>query len=105
MYIQIVNFRLKSINEQDYAKLCDDLAPTFAALPGLLSKVWLANRETGVYGGVYMWEDRQAMEAFTKTDLFKAVGAHPDLEGVTSSDFGVLEQPTQVTRGLVEARV
>jgi hypothetical protein len=105
MHIQIISFRLKSISEQNYAKLCDDLAPTFAALRGLLSKVWLANPETGAYGGVYMWENRQAMEAFMKTGLFKAVGAHPNLEDVTSRDFGVLEQPTQVTRGLVEARV
>jgi len=52
MHIQIVNFRLKGIDEQQYAKVCDELAPAFAAIPGLQSKVWLANRETATFGGV-----------------------------------------------------
>jgi Putative mono-oxygenase ydhR len=105
MHVQIVSFRLKGLGEQDYAKLCDDLAPTFAGLPGLATKVWLANRDTGTFGGVYLWEDRQAMERYTKTDLFAAVATHPNLSDVVSHDFAVLEAPTRVTRGLVEARV
>ena len=34
------------------------LAPHFAALPGLRSKVWLADAASGTYGGVYTWADR-----------------------------------------------
>ena len=105
MHIQIVNFNLKGVSEEDYKKLCDELSQAFADMPGLISKVWLANPATNTYGGVYTCRDRQAMEAFTQTELFKAVANHPNLENITSSDFGVLEGPTQVTRGLVEARV
>ena len=105
MHVQIINFRLKDISEQGYAGLCEELAPTFATLPGLVSKVWVANRETGVFGGVYLWEDRQAMERFAQTDLFNAVATHPNLQDVTSRDFGILEAPTRVTRGLIEAQV
>jgi len=105
VHVQIIDFRLKGISEQDYARLCEDLAPTFAGLPGLVRKVWLANREAGTFGGVYLWEDRQAMERFTQTDLFNAVATHPNLSNVTSHDFDVLEAPTRVTRGLIEAQV
>jgi quinol monooxygenase YgiN len=103
MHIQIVNFKLRGIDEQQYAKVCDDLAPTFGAVPGLLAKVWLANREAGIYGGVYTFEDRAAMDRYQQSDLFKAVGAHPNLADITVTDFEVMESPTRVTRGLATA--
>ncbi len=101
MHVQIINFNLKGISEQDYTRLCEDLAPAFAGLPGLMKKVWLADRDAGRFGGVYLWEDRQAMERFTQTDLFHAVATHPNLAEITSHDFDVLEGPTRVTRGIV----
>lgn len=99
MHIQIINFRLKGVSEADYSALCDELAPAFAEVPGLVRKVWLANSETGVYGGVYVWRDRQAMEDYAKTELFNSVATHPNLANITSTDFGVLDGPTAVTRG------
>lgn len=105
MHIQIVNFRLNGIDEQQYAKVCDDLAPSFAAIPGLLSKVWLANRETGTFGGVYTFEDRAALDQYRQGDLFKAVLSHPNLADITATEFEVMESPTRVTRGFAGALV
>ena len=101
MHIQIINFRLKGVSEEDYAGLCDELAPSYAAVPGLVRKVWLADSENGVYGGVYVWENKQAMENFAQTELNKSVATHPNLDDVTSTDFGVLLGPTAVTRGSI----
>ena len=61
MHIQVINFRLKDLSPAGYAALCDELAPNFAAMPGLLAKVWLADDASGTYGGVYTWRDRAAM--------------------------------------------
>lgn len=105
MHIQIINFHLKGVTQQQYAGLCDDIAPAFASVPGLVSKVWLADSASGTYGGVYTWENRQAMERFKASDLFKTVASHPHLADITSRDFGVLESPTRVTRGPAEAHV
>lgn len=105
MHIQIVQFQLKDISPDDYARLCADLASTFAVVPGLVSKTWLAGHDTGTYGGVYVWEDRRAMEQFSKTELFQAVVTHPNLTGITSQDFAVLETPSRITRGLTPAAV
>jgi hypothetical protein len=102
MHVQIINFRLKDVSEADYKKLCDELAPEYAAVPGLVSKVWLADSAAGSYGGVYLWSDRQAMEDFAKTELFNSVATHPNLADIKSTDFAVLEAPTAVTRGLLE---
>lgn len=101
MYIQIVNFRLKGVSEADYAGLCDNIAPSYAAVPGLVRKIWLANSTTGTYGGVYVWRDKQSMEEFAETDLYKSVATHPNLEGFSSVDFDVLLGPTEVTNGSI----
>lgn len=99
MYIQIVNFQLKDLNEEQYSGIANEIAPAFADVPGLISKVWLANSGTGIYGGVYFWSDREAMEKFAKTELFNTVATHPNLANITSTDFAVMDEPTKVTRG------
>lgn len=100
MHVQIVNFQLSGITEEQYRTICDELAPAFAATPGLISKVWLADADTNSYGGVYVWRDQAAMEEFQAGELFKAVLSHPNLSGISSQDFGVLEAPTAVTSQL-----
>lgn len=105
MHIQIVNFNLKEVSQEDYNKLCDQLAPAFADIPGLSSKVWLADPDSNTYGGIYTWQDRQAMEDFMKTSLFNDVATHPNLANITAKDFDVMEEQTRVTRGLVAEAV
>lgn len=100
MHIQIVTFQLKDQSDEEFLSGCDQVAPSFAAIPGLISKVWLTDRKSGTYGGVYTWRDRAAMEAFQTTDLYAAVVNNPNLSGITSRNFAVLEGPTAVTRGL-----
>ncbi len=100
MHVQIVNFKLVGIDESDYLRLCDELAPAFAAVPGLTSKVWLADSASGVYGGVYLWDSEASMRAFASTDLFASVVSHPNLTDITSREYGVLTGPTAVTSTL-----
>jgi quinol monooxygenase YgiN len=102
MHIQIINFHLKGLSEADFRAECDELAPAFAEVPGLVSKVWLANRVANTYGGVYVWASRDAMEEYSKSELFTAVATNPNLADITSADFEVLEEPSRVTRGLAE---
>ena len=102
MHIQIINFHLKGINEEDYRKHCEIIAPALANLPGLVSKTWLADPETNTYGGVYVWRDLQAMEDYFETDLYKGILTNTHFEDITVRYFAVLENPTRVTRGTAE---
>jgi heme-degrading monooxygenase HmoA len=102
MHIQVVNFHLHGLSEPEYRALCDEVAPAFAEVPGLISKVWLANRSGNTFGGVYTWVSREAMQEFAKSELFSAVATNGHFADVTSLDFDVLEDPTGVTRGLAE---
>lgn len=99
MKIQIVTFQLDGIDEEAYDHVCDEMAPAFAAVPGLRAKLWLADRDTNTYGGVYVFCDADAQVAFAESELFAAVVSNPSLAGVTSRAFGVIPGPTAVTGG------
>ena len=101
MIIQVVNFNLKDLSDADYRSACDGLAPELARVPGLLSKVWLADEAANTYGGVYTWVDRSAMEAYLRSDIFAGVAANPNFAHVRSSIFGILEGPSQITRASI----
>lgn len=99
MKVQIVTFQLNGIDDEAYGGMCHELAPAYAAVPGLSTKVWLADRDANTYGGVYLWSDAHAQAAFAESDLFTAVAAHPNLTATTSRAFDVLAGPTTVTHG------
>jgi hypothetical protein len=100
MQILIINFSLDGLSEAEYEAQCDEVAPAFAAVPGLASKVWLADRAEGIFGGVYTFESDDATDEFLKSELFARVGATPGLVNFSVRRFGVLEAPTRVTRGI-----
>ena len=100
MHIQVINFNLEGITRADYEALCDELAGAFSGLPGLISKHWLADEENNTYGGVYIWETRDAYQAYLNSELFAGVGANPALANIESKNYDVIEAPTRVTRGL-----
>jgi hypothetical protein len=103
MNVLIVTFHLEGTAAAEYSRTCEKLAPRFAAVPGLISKVWLADPATKAYGGVYTFRDRQALEAYLTSELFAGLAGMPGLNEVTVRDFGVLAGPTRVTRGAVKS--
>ncbi len=97
MHVLIINFNLNELTRSDYEAGCDQVADHFAAVPGLLSKQWLANEETNTYGGVYLWKDRQAMLDYTESELFKSIESNPAFTNMTTTDFEILEAPSKIT--------
>lgn len=104
MHVQVVEFHLQGLSHEDFARVCDQLAPTWAEIPGMLAKIWLSDPARNTYGGVYTWEDRAAMDRYLQGELWQGVLANPAFTGITSRDYGVLEEPTKVTRGLAAVR-
>ena len=102
MHILIINFNLDGLSEAEYEKGCNEVAPAFAAVPGLASKVWLADRAEGIFGGVYTFESEKAADDFLESDLFVGVGSTPGLVNISVRRFDVLDGPTRVTRGLAQ---
>jgi len=44
----------------------------YVALPGLHTKAFILNTETGEYGGMYVFETQADLDAFLKSDLITA---------------------------------
>ncbi len=105
MYMQIITFGLTRMDDDAFRCLCDELAPAWAAIPGLISKVWLSDAASGTYGGIYTWETQAAYDAYLESDYFHALATYPNFVNVESRGFGVIEAPTRVTRGLSETGV
>ena len=56
-----------------------------------------ANEETNTYGGVYLWQDRQAMLDYKASEIFNKVSTNPKFTNVTATDFELLAGPSKVT--------
>jgi quinol monooxygenase YgiN len=99
MHILTITFELNGIDAEAYTAHCAKVAPHFARLPGLISKVWLADRDSNTYGGVYLWANRAALEAYLASETFAALKANPAFANVTARAFGDLQSATVFTAG------
>src|SRR4029079_16146478 len=101
MQAQLITYQLTDSSQADYlTQMVEPDAPVLANVPGLLSKVWLADEQKNSFGGFYLWEDKAAMEAFMHSDLVKAVVSRPFVQNVSSVDFEVNQTAASTTRGL-----
>lgn len=98
MYVQLVTFTLNGPSAQEYHDACREETAFFADLPGLLSKIWLRDADTGTYGGLYLWRDRASYEAYLASDVFRAIEDDPAFEGVTTQGFDHFEDLTRATQ-------
>ena len=98
MHVSVFNYRIQNVGDAEWSEAGDSLAPAFAAVPGLVSMVWLHGEEDA-RGWVHVWEDKAAYEAFLASDLGGAVRSHANIAGLTMRDYGIDEAPTRVTRG------
>ena len=99
MHLQVITFKLDGIDDAAYQAHAEQNAPTFAALPGLRTKIWLANQQANIYGGIYTWDDVAAMRAYQGGKIFQGLQANPHMIDVAVRDFSILAGPTKVTRG------
>jgi hypothetical protein len=102
MHVSVFEYRLSGIGEEEWATACvEQLAPAFARVPGLVSKIWLRSPDGG-FGGVYLWEDEESYRAFLAGDLGAALATHPHLDGLTMRDWPVDAAPTAITTGRLQ---
>jgi len=72
--VQFVRFESK-LSRDAVLAAAQERKPGFAAMPGLVQKYYLELDEPNTYGGIYIWESKAAMAAFTKTNIFRSIPA------------------------------
>ena len=97
MQILIVNFSLEGVTDEQFRAGTLDLAPAVADVPGLRTKTWLAAKDRNTYGGVYLFEDAAALDAYLESPVFAAIRSNPAFVNQTVARFDVLDAPSAVT--------
>lgn len=97
MYALLTTFWLRGMTAEEYGEMAERYAPSFAEIPGLQSKLWLANDESGTYGGVYLFRDLESLETFLDSPLWRTVLGNPHLADVQAETFAVQDAPTRIS--------
>jgi heme-degrading monooxygenase HmoA len=98
MFATVILFSMPADTDWDaLAKIAQERAESYYRnVPGLLSKSFLINRETGLYGGVYAWESEEAYEAFRASEAFRTA-----LEKFGTPEIRAFDVPAYVEAGVV----
>lgn len=68
MIIQIVRIE-SELSEEEMLAVAHERSDRFRALPGLIQKYYVKLGKPNHYGGIYVWESKEAMDAFRNSEL------------------------------------
>lgn len=91
-----VNFQYTGTTEA-YQQAAEAAAKAFAALPGLLWKVWLINEDTKEGGGIYLFANKASVDNYRNSDLFKFIAGSPGYTNFSVKQYDMLEAPGKTT--------
>lgn len=68
--------RLKTkLTEEELVLRAKERAPQFRALPGLIQKYYIKTKNSGEFGGVYIWDSMESFKKYKESDLVKSIAA------------------------------
>ena len=73
MYIHIVRFRSR-LTAAEVLERYRSRVPQYRQVPGLVQKYYLHYAETDEHGAVYVWESKEALAAFRRSELGRSIG-------------------------------
>jgi len=86
MIIQIVKFET-TLTEDEVVAVANERIEKFRALPGLIQKYYVRLAGPNHYGGVYIWESREAMAAYRQSDLASSIPAAYQVKGAPTIEI------------------
>jgi len=75
-----------------------EAATTIASVEGLIWKIWIFQHEEFEIGGVYLFADREAAEAYLNSPVIQAVRSNPAVISTDSQLWKVESSLSAVTR-------
>ena len=87
--VLVVNYQLENMTLEEHAELGTVVAPSFTPenVPGLLGKSFIGNLESEIFGGVYYFSDKNDVDFYLESELWKGVVAHPNLVNFKTDVF------------------
>jgi len=72
MILQIVKLK-SNLPEEELLIKAKERESQFKDIPGLLQKYYVKTGQSGQYGGIYIWESQESLNAYQKSDLAKSI--------------------------------
>ena len=77
-------------------------AHQIAVWPGLVWKVWIAQPQVAVYGGLYLFVDEASAQAYLQGPVVASMRSLPGMTDFSTQLFDVNESLSAVTRGPID---
>jgi len=62
-----------SLSEDELLRRAKARAPQFEAIPGLMQKYYIKTGTEGEYGGVYIWDSVESLQAYRESELASSI--------------------------------
>ncbi|WP_033958910.1 YdhR family protein [Psychroserpens jangbogonensis] len=72
MILQIIKLK-SNLPEEELLIKAKDRELQFIDIPGLLQKYYVKTDRSGQYGGIYIWESQESLNAYRESDLAKSI--------------------------------
>jgi hypothetical protein len=95
-----INYKFSS-TRAEYDALVTPLAEPIASVPGLHWKIWLMNEANNEAGGIYLFENLEAAQAFATSQTVADFLANPTIREPSAKFFEPVENLSRITRGPV----
>lgn len=97
-----INYKF-GIPAADFSRAMLPAAQPISESPGLQWKIWLINEADSEAGGIYLFEDEAALNAFLGGPIVSAFKANPVVSDIRVKVFDVSEAHSLVTRAPIAA--
>ncbi|WP_456458800.1 hypothetical protein [Reichenbachiella sp.] len=84
--MQIIKFK-SELSEPEILRIAEERKPLFSGVPGLIQKSYVVKQEDEIYGGVYLWESQEALQAFRSSELAKSIPTSYKIIGAPSVEL------------------
>lgn len=103
---KILQVNLKfNVSPEQYSEAVAPLADPISKFDGLLWKIWIMNPEENEGGGIYLFDDQAAIDAYLGSEIVKTIVGHPALSDFSVKTFDVMGANSHKTRAPVGAAV
>ncbi len=99
-----VNFKF-SVSPEQYAEAVAPLADPISEVGGLLWKVWVINPHEHEAGGIHLFADQEALDAYAGSDIVDGILNHPALSDFSVKTFDVMTPYSLKTRAPLDESV
>ena len=87
-----------SVSPEELMGAFKPLADPVSQVPGLLWKTWIIDYAKSVAGGIYLFADQAAVDAYVGGEIVAGILSHPALSNFNVKTFDILEGFSLKTR-------